>query len=414
MNYTNDISENYIASGILNSPEKVIPQLRGEGITSEYFHLYLPKLIWRTANQFLDEGRIHEIGKLEFTHEIKGTVKGRELTSDISYIRSEWCGFEIMKCHLKTLKKMYATRFAQKSLSDALQALEGGESPETVSDASRSAGEGIMAILESQVGFKDAKQSSSEFADLLRAIHKDKSTSGVPTGIFQIDSITGGLGKNELWVIGAQTSGGKTVLMLQMMNNFITLGKRVLLFSLETEANMIHARLASNSKNIDMGKILGKSLTPLVKSDLIRLSDYIKESSENSNLVICDEDSITLESISAKAQQVSDIGGLDLIVVDYIQLVALTNSQDKARHEQVAEVTRTMKQLAKKFQCPVLTATQLNDDGRVRESRAIAHDADVLLTICDDSNGVYVAKNRNGERDTTLQLSLNGAYQRFE
>ena len=106
MNYTNDISENYIASGILNSPEKVIPQLRGEGITSEYFHLYLPKLIWRTANQFLDEGRIHEIGKLEFTHEIKGTVKGRELTSDISYIRSEWCGFEIITDILGSLSNI--------------------------------------------------------------------------------------------------------------------------------------------------------------------------------------------------------------------------------------------------------------------------------------------------------------------
>jgi len=60
----------------------------------------------------------------------------------------------------------------------------------------------------------------------------------------------------------------------------------------------------------------------------------------------------------------------------------------------------------------VLTATQLNDDGRVRESRAIAHDADVLLTINED--GIYVAKSRNGQRDVTMNLTLNGRLQRFE
>jgi replicative DNA helicase len=412
MKFTNNISEAYIASGVLNEPEDIIPQLRAEGITADYFHNYLPKLIWRLAGKFLDEDRIHEISQLEWTDEVKGVDEGEVLSHDMSKIRSDWCGFEFMKNHLKTLKTMYATRFAQKQLSKALQALEEGETPEEISDASRSTGEGIMAILESQSGYKDTKQSVEEFADLLRAIHKDKTTAGTPTGIYQLDQITGGLSQNELWIIGAQTSGGKTALMLQIAINFLLLGKRVLVFSLETEANMIHARLAANNQSVDMGRILGKTDSPLIKSDLIKLAGYIDEMKNNNNLVICDEDSITLESIAAKCQQVNDVGGFDLILVDYIQLVSLTNTRDKARHEQVAEVTRTMKQLAKRYKCPVLTATQLNDDGRVRESRAIAHDADVLLTINED--GVYVSKNRSGERDKTLNLTLNGSYQRFE
>ena len=175
---------------------------------------------------------------------------------------------------------------------------------------------------------------------------------------------------------------------------------------------MIHARLAANEMNLDMGRILGKTHEPLIKADLIKLRSYIEDTKEAGNLIICDEDSMTLESVTSKAQQVNDIQGVDLIVVDYIQLVSLTNTADKARHEQVAEVTRTMKQMAKRFQCPVLTATQLNDDGRVRESRAIAHDADVLLTINED--GIYVAKSRNGQRDVTMNLTLNGRLQRFE
>lgn len=414
MKFTNKISEEYVASGILNHPEEVIPQLKGGGVDASFFHNELPKLIWRLANRLYDEGRIHEIEMLEHGDDIKGIDQANEMKFSISEIRCQWSGFEYLKTHVKTLKSYTAARFAHHALSKALSDLEGGETPEITSDASRGAGEGIMAILEDQTGVKLAKQSTEEFADLLRAIHQDKATAGVPSGLYQLDNTTGGLGKNELWVIGAPTSGGKTVLMLQIMANFMKLGKRVLVFSLETEANMIHARIASNTQNIDMGRILGKSPTPLIKADLYKISDYIEENKASDNLIICDEDGITLDSIGARAQQMNDLGALDLIVVDYIQLVGLSNTRDKARHEQVAEVTRTMKQLAKKFQCPILTATQLNDDGQVRESRAISHDADVLLTIGDQGEGIYVSKNRNGERGLTLDLNLNGSKQRFE
>lgn len=413
MNFTNNISEQYIISGILNEPEVLIPQLKGEGVGAEHFHNYLPKLVWRMANKLYDEDRLHEIEMLEFTDDIKGMSEGHTLTCDISNMRSQWCGFEAMKSHLKTLQSMCATRFAHKGLSEALQALEGGESPENISDASQRTREGIMSILTSHAGYKEAKQSTEEFADLLRAIHKDKTTAGVPCNIPVIDNITGGLGKNELWIVGAPTSCGKTVLMLQIMAAFLQQDKRVLMFSLETEADMIHTRLASNTENIDMGRMLGKSPTPLIKADLIKISDYIDRTKESNNLIICDEDSQNLDTIQAKAQQVNDKYPLDLIVVDYIQLVDVTNAKDKARHEQVAEVTRTMKQMAKRYQCPIITATQLNDDGRVRESRAISHDADVLFIIGEDGQGISVAKNRNGERGHTLDLNLNGSFQRF-
>lgn len=415
MNFTNTIAESYVASGVLNDPEAVIPELKAEGINAKYFHHDAPKLIWRLATKFLDAGRIHEIEQLEWTDEIQGLPNGRDLEQSINSIRCEWCGHEIMKGHIKTLKNMYAIRLAHSKLSDALQLVNEGEEPEVISQASRELSEGIMAVLENQSGWKTAKQSAEEFSELLIAIHRDKATAGTPSGITLIDDVTGGLSPNELWVIGAQTSGGKTVLMLQIMSNFVALGKKVLLFSLETEANMIHARLASNTQNINMGRILGKSSEPLIKSDLQRLKSYINDVKEAGNLTICDEDSISIESIITKSQQVSDLGdGLDLIVVDYIQLVSLMNSANKSRHEQVAEVTRTLKQLAKRYQCPVITATQLNDDGRARESRAIAHDADVFLVIGDDSQYVYVNKNRNGERDKTLELTLNGANQRFQ
>ena len=417
MNFTNTIAENYIASAILNDPEKIIPKLKEEKVNSDYFHNHLPKMIWRYCEKLFKENRTHEIELLEFSDEIKGLPNGRELSVDISNIRSEFIGWEVGKQHLRVLKNMTAIRFSYSKLQESLTGLEEGLSAEDVANNAQGITQGVMAILESESGYKNAKQGAQEFRELLEKIHNSKDTSGTPSGISEIDSCTGGLGENELWVVGAETSGGKTVLMFQIMSNFLALGKNVLLFSLETEANRIHARLAANTQSIHIGKILGNSYEPCIKSDFIKLRSYIQDVIDSDCLTICDSDSITLESINAKAEQVKQSGkNIDLIVVDYIQLVTLLDGRDKSRQEQVAEVSRTLKQIAKKYQCPVITATQLNDDGKVRESRAITHDADVYLKIVSEPNKehIFVAKNRNGERNKTLELKLNGAYQRFE
>ena len=110
-----------------------------------------------------------------------------------------------------------------------------------------------------------------------------------------------------------------------------------------------------------------------------------------------------------------DAGGdFDCIIIDYIQLVGVSDAKDLARHEQIAKVTRTLKQLSKRYKCPIITASQLNDDGRLRESRAIGHDADTVLMIDPESGTIGVAKNRNGARGDRLPLVMNGAFQRFE
>jgi replicative DNA helicase len=104
-------------------------------------------------------------------------------------------------------------------------------------------------------------------------------------------------------------------------------------------------------------------------------------------------------------------GSLDLIVVDYIQLIRGNRGNRESREEEVARVSGGLKQLAKAMKCPVISASQLNDLNQVRESRAIEQDADALLFIAD--NGIKIGKLRNGQRDTLLPLLLNGQYQQF-
>ena len=421
MNFTNRIAEDYVASAVLNEPEKIVNELKAEGITIDYFHNHMPAMIWRLAEKYIKDNRTHEIELLEFSDEIVGLPNGHELSATISKIRCEWVGREVLKQHLATLKNMYAIRYAYSNLTETRAAVEEGISPEEIGEKTKAIAEKIYGILEHEQHYKTAKQGAEEFTEFLRTVHTNKENYGTQSGIAPIDQVTGGLNRNELWVIGGETSGGKTVLMFQIMANFLNLGKQVLLFSLETEASRIHSRLAANTESIEMSKILATSDQPLIKSEARRIKSYVEDVIESDCLTISDSDNINLESIVAKAQQLHDMGkAVDLIVVDYIQLVSLANAQQKSRQEQVAEVTRTLKQLAKKYQCPVLTATQLNDDGKARESRAIGHDADVYLKIISvdanskDQPSVYVAKNRNGERDVFLKLKLNGAYQRFE
>jgi len=415
MNFTNTIAEEYVISAILNEPDEIIPKLKAEHFSNEHFHNHLPKLIWNKCLDFYSKGRGHEITLLEFTDDIKGMDEGRNIAHDISRIRVMFAGSEFLKQHISEVKENYATRIGYKIASEALESFGEGIDPLEMSSKLRSGSEEMMEVMQGETGWKNCKESLEEFTDMLIAIHHEKTAVGIPSGLHELDLYTGGLHSNELWVVAAKTSGGKTVLMFQIMNNFIRLGKKVLLFSLETESAMVHARLSCNSLRIDMNRILGKGGFSMDKSQMTKVKTYVDEMMESDNLTICDSDNITLEEIRSTSDQLRDSGReIDLIVIDYIQLVGLVNAKDKSRQEQVAEVTRHLKQLGKRFKCPVLTASQLNDDGKVRESRAISHDADVLLKIGDDSDCIMIAKNRNGERGVDLPLSLNGSMQRFE
>ena len=120
----------------------------------------------------------------------------------------------------------------------------------------------------------------------------------------------------------------------------------------------------------------------------------------------------SIESITAEARRIRDShGSLSLVVVDYLQLIRGGRSRNEMREEEVARVSGGLKQLAKALNCPVLSASQLNEQGQTRESRAIAQDADAVLIIAED--GIRIAKMRNGVRDSVLNLKIDGRFQRF-
>lgn len=415
MKFANTIAEEYLVSALLNSPEASFSHLKGEGISQDSFHNFAPKLLWNKCKQMIEAGRIHEVELLEVSDDVTGRPDGDEMAANISRIRGLYCGKQFLDQHIKTVKQDEARRNGYILASQVLQALDAGEDPQEVASSLRTASEAMQGILASQADWKDTAKGCEEFTDMLVRIHQEKQGAGIPTGISLIDHLTGGLRANELWVIAAPTSGGKTVLMLQMLANVLKLGHKAVVFSLETDVDRLHTRMVANTQNIPMSRLLGNSGETCTKDDFRKIKAYIQEAKEADNMVVCDGDSLSIESIEAKLAQIKDSGrDFDCVVVDYIQLVEVQDAKDLVRHEQIAKVTRRLKQIAKKYQIPVITASQINDDGRLRESRAIGHDADAVFMIDPDSGTIGVAKNRNGAKGDRLPLVMNGTYQRFE
>ena len=232
---------------------------------------------------------------------------------------------------------------------------------------------------------------------------------GHPTGVDKIDGHIGGMKPGELWVIGGKPSQGKSVLMLQVAANFLRDDKSVAIFSLEMQVTEVMGRLVSVLGHIPYDHITNPKRA--TKGSLEKMKRILTGFAEK-KLSVDDSANQSLNSIVAEAERVRDrTGSLDLVVVDYIQLVRGNRHKGESREEEVARVSGGLKQLSKKLGCPVFTATQLNAENQTRESRAIEQDCDCLLIIA--ANGIEVIKLRNGIRNVTLPLLLDGSHQRF-
>ena len=315
------------------------------------------------------------------------------------------------------LRRAYASRIA----SDASQLVSATDTPETQQALLQEASESIKAALAGPIGAVDAKTACSAFLDKMREMQKSGSMPGISTGIEELDAISGGMRPGELWVCSGPTSGGKTVLMNQIAVSVCQAGKKGAFYSCEMLVDELIARSVATVGGANLTYVLQPNkwteFDHSGKKHGERVTEAIKEISQM-KAWFDDTPRMTLHHIENECQRLSDQNdGLDLIVVDYMQIVSPESGRRESREQEVARISGGLKQLAKRMKCPVLTGSQLNDDGRVRESRAIAFDANVMLGIEDE--GIRIIKMRNGKRDKegadpSLKLTLNGPLQRFE
>ena len=409
-------SERIILGRLISKPEVYFSKAKAEGVSERlFFNLIHKKLYSHLCEHWRDTAsRGIDLDFTTFTAYLndKGEVEhlgGRSYITEIAtrYDRESW------ETHISQLKDR-ASRRDTLLLSAKIQEVAQSEPAEV---ALRTLAEGVKALRanhDSKTGFKNAGEAVGEFVNMLEdQSSKDSRKAGLSTGLEALDKVVRGLKSGNLIVIGGGTGAGKSVLSLQMASQVIKAGYPVLIYTLELGADEVIQRLVSCYGKIGMDNLNDIRRAPEgIKN---RIKEVTQEISEK-NILIDDTAGISIDRICNNAEIYGESEQVGLVLVDYIQLVSSERAGNQSRAEEVASISKRLKQLAKKLKCPVITPSQLNDQGRLRESRAIGQDADIVLNIINDGNtqALEVVKNRNGRSGEALSLSLNGLYQCFE
>ena len=273
---------------------------------------------------------------------------------------------------------------------------------------------------------------ASSFERISAAFDSPDNVVGLATGYRDLDKITHGLQKGDLIIVAARPGMGKTSLVLNLATNTALRYKAaVAIFSLEMPSEQLVNRMMAAEARINLEKLISGRLSDDEWPKLTHASDQLSQA----RVFIDDTPGITPGSIRAKCRRLKRRGGLDLVVVDYLQLMS-SGQREQSREQEISRISRSMKGLAKDLGCPVIVLSQLNrgvesrTDKRpmlsdLRESGAIEQDADMIGFIFredyykdveEDKRGVaelIIAKHRNGALGN-VKLKWWGSWTRFD
>jgi replicative DNA helicase len=256
---------------------------------------------------------------------------------------------------------------------------------------------------------------------------------GIATGFIDLDKQTSGLQKGDLVIVAGRPSMGKTALALNIAENVaLSEGLPVVIFSMEMSGEQLASRLLGSVGRVDQSRMrTGK----LQDDEWPRVTDAIARLS-NTQILIDETGALSSLELRARARRIArNFGGtLGLVVIDYLQLMSGSGSENRAT--EISEISRSLKSLAKELQCPVVALSQLNRGleqrpnkrpimSDLRESGAIEQDADVIMFIYRDEvyhpdtttdkgmAEIIIGKQRNGPIGT-IRLSWQGPYTKFD
>ena len=256
---------------------------------------------------------------------------------------------------------------------------------------------------------------------------------GVDTGYQDLNKKTAGLQRSDLIIVAARPAMGKTTFAMNLCENAAMLqDKPVLIFSLEMPGEQIMMRMLASLSRVDQTRIRTGQLDD---EDWARISSTMGILLEKKNMFIDDSSGLTPTEVRSRARRIfREHGGLSLIMIDYLQLMRVPSLSDN-RTLEIAEISRSLKALAKELQVPVVALSQLNRsleqradkrpvNSDLRESGSIEQDADLIMFIYrdevyhenSDQKGIaeiILGKQRNGPIGT-VRLTFNGQWSRFD
>lgn len=362
-------------------------------------------------------GKLDAIGGLEYIAELPEKVP---TTSNVER-------------YIKIVEEKSMLRNLIKAANDIIDA--GYDQTEDVEDIMDEAEKKIFNVVqnrEQNIGFTSISDVLVESFTKLEELYNSKQTvTGIPTGFADLDRKTAGLHGSELILVAARPAMGKSAFALNIGTYAATRAKvPVAIFNLEMSKDQLANRILCSEALVDSNHVRTGELTD---DELAKLAEASGELSQ-APIYICDTPGISVMEIRAKCRKLKMEKNIGLIIIDYLQLIQGSAKNANNRVQEIAEISRSLKILAKELNVPVIALSQLSravearDDHRpmlsdLRESGSIEQDADIVMFLYRDdyynqeSNKkniaeVIIAKQRAGETGT-VELAWVGQYTKF-
>ncbi|MDX8389213.1 MAG: replicative DNA helicase [Mariprofundaceae bacterium] len=429
-------AERAVLGGIMLDPE-ALERLDGS-LLPEYFYAEANRLVFATILELSSTGQPFD------ALIIKDQLEQRNLLDRCggeAYL-SDLVGSVPTAANVKHYSTIVRDRFVLRQLLKTCGSVSQDvyeEISKPVEDHLDQAEQHILRISEE---FRRGKPTFSRMGDLIAESYRlieerytnKQLVTGTPTGFEKLDELTSGMQRSDLIIVAGRPSMGKTAFALNLVRNaaFESDGQAaVAVFSLEMSSQQLAQRMLASEARVDMSKLRNGHFGAEDWRKLAHATGPLAESA----IHIDDTPSISVLELRSKCRRLKrEAGRLDLIVIDYLQLMSGRAGAER-REQELSEMTRSLKGLAKELDVPVVALSQLNRslesraDKRpmmsdLRESGAIEQDADVIMFIYRDevynkkpeNEGlaeIIIAKQRNGPIGT-VKLSFLATYTRFE
>ena len=384
-------------------------------------------------DKLIQEGRLNEAGGAEYLGELSTVVP---TTRNIDYY------IDIVYKHAAKRRLIQvADSIAKDGYNDEL------DLDSVLSDAERRILD--LSNTRQSEGFKEIRDILGDVYENAELLDQNSGqTPGIPTGYRDLDQMTAGFNRNDLIILAARPSVGKTAFALNIAQKVATNEAQytVGIFSLEMGADQLATRMICSSGNVDSNRLRTGEMT---EEDWNRFTIAVGKLSRT-KIFIDDTPGIRVTDIRSKCRRLKQEHGLDMIVIDYLQLIQGSGSRySDNRQQEVSEISRTLKAIARELECPVIALSQLSrgveqrQDKRpmmsdIRESGSIEQDADIVAFLyredyynrgddeddddgsgfepqTNDDNGeieIIIAKQRNGPTGT-VKLHFMKQYNKF-
>lgn len=423
----NEDAERSILGSMLLSPAAAEAAL--ERLRSEDFYVPRHRTIYETMEKLYQKGMAVDIVTLGEALQRGGNL---DAVGGVNYL-TELSLYTPTTANVEQYITIVEERAVMRQLiiagSVIIQEAQRGEKPleQMLDDAERSIYN--ISMRKTQDSLVHIRKTLEEsYTHIGERIKNRDNLSGVTTGFTDLDALTSGLQKSDLIIVAGRPSMGKTAFALNLAQNAAQKGATVCIFSLEMSSEQLVKRMLCGEAGVDIQHINSGRVDD---DELIRITDALQPLSAY-DIYIDDNPGAGVSGIRSKCRRLQSRNKLDLVVIDYLQLMQTSGKSDN-RVMEISNITRSLKIMARELDVPVILLSQLSrgpesrkDNHRpmmadLRESGAIEQDADIIMMLYrpavygeseDNDTEVILAKHRNGPTGT-IHLAWMDSVARF-